>query len=275
MNGTGSTFSLVVADITGTITLQVTVTSADGCVGTETISITVTGADPILESDELLFTTASFKLYKVAVSPSTIGVPALLCGAGNPATSVAMRGNGQLITANGSNLYIIDVLGGCGNTPLGTMSHGNTLGMLSADVVVSMNNNSLATYNINTSTADNAYYTISDGVNTYLPTGDIIRVGSTLYALARQYVSGVGGNKVLIAFTLNGSDVVTAFTNVGALPNQAGNPYGLARVGGVNYLIFSDGKLYNLNTTTPSTSTLIGTIIVPSGEAIWDVTNNF
>lgn len=276
--GSNSTFIIDVAEITGTIQLQVTVTTADGCTGTETVTINVVTGDTILESDELLFTTSSYKLYKVAVSPSAIDIPVLLCGAGNPATSVAMRGNGDLITAEASNLYKINVLSGCGNTLLGSVSHGNSLGMLSADVAVTFNSTDggkLCTYNIATNTANNAFYTISDAPNTYNPTGDIHRIGSDLYGLARQIVSGVAGNKVLVKFSLDGSNNVTGFTVVGDLPNQAGNPFGLAHVGGVSYLVFADGKVYNLNLATPASSTLIGTIVVPGGEPIYDVTNNF
>ena len=273
--GSNSTFSIDVSQVSGTIQLQVTVSSGDGCIGIETVSITVVSGEAILESDELLFTTASYKLYKVAVSPSSIDIPVLLCGAGNPAVSVAMRGNGDLITAENTNLYKINVLSGCGSTLLGNVGHGNSLGMLTADIVVSFKTDLLCTYNLNTNTANNTFYTISDSPNTYIPTGDIQRIGSYLYGLARQYVSGVGGNKVLVRFTLDGSNNVTAFTNIGALPNQGGNPYGLAYVGGVAYLVFSDGKVYNLNLGTPASSTLIGTIVVPMGEAIFDVTNNF
>lgn len=276
LTGIGATFSLTVADITGTISLKVTVISADGCTGTETVTITVVAADVILESDELLFVTSTTKLYKVAVSPSSIGTPSFLCGAGNPAISIAMRGNGQLISSAGSEIYVIDVLGGCGNSLIGTFTDSNVaMGMLNADVLVTLKNNALGTYDLLTDTQNTSYYTISDGVNTYFPQGDIVRIGNTLYALARQSISGVPGNKVLIAFTLNGSDVVTGFTNVGALPNQAGSPFGLATIGGVHYLVFADGKVYNLNLSTPATSTLIGTIIVPGAESIYDVTDNF
>lgn len=273
--GSNSTFSIDVSEISGEITLQVTVTTPDGCTGTETVTITTVTGEEILESDELLFTTSSYKLYKVAVSPAAIDIPVMLCGAGNPAVSVAMRGNGDLITANNNDLYKINVLSGCGATLLGQVNHSNSLGMLTADKVVSFKTDKLSTYDLLTNTADNAFYTISDAPNSYIPTGDLQRIGSDLYGLARQYVSGVGGNKVLVKFALNGSNAVTSFTNVGALPNQGGNPYGLAYVGGVAYLVFSDGKVYNLNLATPSSSTLIGTIVVPGGEPIFDVTNNF
>lgn len=275
--GTGATFPIEVADITGSITLTVTAVSAQGCVGMETVTISVVAAPAILAANELLFVTSSAKLFKVAVTPSSVGVPALLCGAGNPALSVAMRGNGELYSVISSSIYKINVLGGCGNTLIGTMNHTNSVGMLTADILVAAGTlHALSTYDLSNDTVDNSFYVISDGVNTYSPSGDLIRVGNFLYGLAIQYISGVQqtDGARLLRFTLV-SDAVTAFTNLGLCPTPSLNAYGLAYLGGVAYLIYGDGLVYNLNLTTPSASTFVGSIIVPGGEAIFDVTDNF
>lgn len=276
--GSGPTFTIEVADITGTITLQVTVVSADGCIGTETVSISVVAAPAIIDVDEMLFVTSSAKIYKVEVTPSTIGIPVLLCGAGNPALSIAMRGNGSLISMNLSNLYVIDPLGGCGATLIGSIgTASNNLGMLTADIAVTANDNfRLSTYDLTDDSVVTNFYTISDGVNTYIPTGDLLRVGNELYGLAKQLISGVlqTDGARLLRFTLV-SDAVVSFTNLGVLPIASLYAFGLAYLGSTAYVIYMDGKVYNLNLTTPSSSTLVGTIIVPGGESIYDTTDNF
>lgn len=274
-SGSGSTFTIEVAQITGTIELKVTVTTENGCVGVETVAMSVVAAPVLLSASEILFSTSSYKLYKVSVTTSAIGVPALLCGSSNPAYGVALRSNGDLIGILGVTLYNLYPLSGCGNASIGAFSNvTQSIGMLTADKVVGQTPNVLQTYDLSTDTVNNNHYTISDGTNDYTNATDLVKIGSMLYSTCSRYIAGVFQDHVLLRFTLDGTGAVTAFANLGATPNQASSAVGLAYDGTDAYLIFGDGKVYHLNLTTPSSSTLIGTILVPNGEAISDTTNN-
>lgn len=279
--GTEATFSLEVAEITGTIILKVSATNEAGCIGTEEVAITVVDPPSILENDEILFSTQSRKIYKATLSPSAVGIPVLLCGANQPAQSVAMAGDGSLVGALGTELYYLDVLTGCAADFIGSMQHVNSLGMLNGTKLISLGSgvtkNTFATYDLNTDTPNNAFYIISDAPNDYHSTGDIVRVGNYLYCLANQFISGVFSGPVLLRMTLDGSDNITAFLNLGALPSVVGSAFGLAKFisGPTIYLVYSSGLVYNLDVVTPANSTYIGSLVVPGSDAIYDATNNF
>jgi hypothetical protein len=275
-SGSGNTFEIDVTQITGTIQLQVTVTTENGCVGTETISMSVIAAPVLLAADEILFSTASYKLFKVQVSTSSIGIPTQLCGSSNPAYGLALRSNGDLIGLMGITLYKLYPLSGCSNVVIGTPSWvvGQGIGMLTADKVVGQIQNKLQTYDLSNNTTNTNHYTISDGSNIYSNAPDLVKIGTYLYTVCARAVGGIHQDHRLLRFTLDGSGAVTAFANIGILPNPSASPVGIAYDGTDAYLIFGDGKVYNLNLTTPASSTLIGTIIVPLGEGIADVTNN-
>lgn len=276
-SGSGATFTIDVSLITGTIELTVTVTTENGCIGSETVFISVITAPVLLEADEILFSTVSYKLYKVAVSPSTIGVPESLCGAGNPSYGVALRDNGDLVGLQGVTLYNLYPLAGCSNSVIAVPSWvvTNGIAFLTVDKVAGQIQNKLQTYDLSTSTTNTNHYTIADGANGYSNASALVKIGSSLFTVCSRSIGGVLQDYVLLEFTLNGSGGVTGFANVGLLPDQSIAPVGLAYDGSDAYLVYGSGKTYLLNLTTPASSTLIGTIIVPMGEGITDTTNNY
>lgn len=274
--GTGPTFTIETAEITGTIVLRATVSNEAGCIGIEEVQISVVSAPALLTANEALISTDSRKFYKVTVTPS-LGSPSLLCGAGQPATSVALRSNGDLIGAIGSALHKVSPLSGCSSVSIGSMNHVACMGMLNANTVVALGEgvtrNVLATFNLSTSTPNNSYYTISDAPNGYGSSADIVRVSNKLYIVCQQYVSGTPDHIALIELTLDGSDLVTAFANIGTI-TTASRPVGMINIGGTVYLFCAAGQVYTVNLGTAAV-TFIGAIVVPGGEFISDATSNY
>lgn len=274
--GGGSTFTLDVSDFTGSsVQLKVEVEDEAGCIGTETITVELIPFPDIITANEILVSTTLGRLYKVEVGPNPgdLMAPVQLCvgGGSQPVRSIVLNSDGVLYTAGGATLYQFDTLGSCAALSVrNPFPHSNSLGIVAPNLLVSWYaQNTIARYDVLGDVMVDPWYTIADG-NSWGSLGDLVRVGAVLYALATKN----GGDQYLVSFSLDGSNNVTGFSEVGLLPDQVNQGFGIAHVGGVTYLIYSNGNVYNLNIGTPASSVLIGSITV-GGQVIADATNNY
>lgn len=273
-SGTSSTIPVTVADISGAAFINLTVTAANGCTSFESVQLTKVTCE-ILTDDEILYSTPTKALYKAEITASTVGASTLVCSS-LPAPNIALRPNGDLLVGSSINLFKAN-LDDCSNAFIAAFNSGNSLGMLTTDIVVAFQSlptkNKLVTYNVQSNTANLAYYTIADGTYDYSSTGDIVRVGNYLYGLATKFLkadnSVVGFH--LVRFTLV-SDAVTAFLDMGALPIVGGGatPFGIVSLSTGVYTIYFNGDVYDTDVTNAALSTYVGSL----GSTISDVTNN-
>lgn len=274
-SGSGSTFTVDVTEISGAAFLEVTVTNAAGCESVEQVQLTAVSC-ALLDNDEIMGIDKFGNYYKYAVTPSTIGTPELLCSgllghiAFRPSTNKVMLGNGTTIQT-----YDVE---GCFSAASASVYNGNSLAIFTDALLVSMGRgsvwkNKLVTYNMNTATHNASFYEIIDATYDYHSTGPLVRKAGYLYAVAEKIVKvgNVFDSYVMLRFTITGV-AVTAFTDLGAVPvNGIWEPDGgLALVGTDVYLGYRGGDVYLVNTTTPASSTLIGT----TGLSIYDMSSN-
>lgn len=272
-SGTSSIIRVTVADISGAAFINLTVTAANGCTSFESVQLTKVTCE-ILTDDEILYSTPTNALYKAEITASTVGASTLVCSS-LPAPNIALRPNGDLLVGSSINLFKAN-LDDCSNAFIAAFNSGNSLGMLTTDIVVAFQGlpakNKLVSYNVQSNTANLAYYTIADGTYDYASTGDIVRVGSYLYALANKYLkadnSFIGFH--LVRFTLV-SNAVTVFLDMGAFPNiGAPSPFGIVSLSTGVYTIYSNGDVYDTDVTNAALSTYVGSL----GTNISDATNN-
>jgi len=281
MSGIGATFSMVTADITGAAFLTITVTSSGGCTSTETIQINKVGCAWISGSEILFVGRFDSKMYKTTLTPTTIGgVLSEPCT--NPSfggSGIALRNNGNLIKKTANVISKVN-RANCSFQNIGALTGASTtIGFISNDMLlVWHNDNQLGTYNLNTNVVNMSYYTVADSggfhySNTF-GNGTMARIGNDVFAVCTktEILTSIS-TTVVVKFTLDGSNNVTTFTDLGGVPYSVMGYASIIRHNSNNYLITETGaEVYILNTTNPSLSTLHPNGVLPGATGVLAMT---